>query len=125
MRKVTVVVGITPQPLLRVVEHLFGEHPEIRIVARPTDAGRIKRQAGLHAPDLIVVHQRLLGKVAHETIADLKRSSPGSKLILIRSDQAWGGRRYGADANLAEEAIVRRLLTTVERLAEEHEIAGS
>jgi len=116
---VTVVVGVTPQPLMRVLEHLFRKYPEIHIVGRPRDIDRIKRQAGLLSPDMIVLHQRLLGKEARETIAAVKRSSPGSKLILIRSDEVRGGPRYGADAHVAEEAIVRRLPDIVARLAEQ------
>lgn len=117
MRKVKVVVGVTPQPLMRVVEHVFRKYPEIHIVARLRDVDRIKRCAGLLFPDMIVVHQRLLGKEAQETIAALKRTSPGSKLILIACERVRGGPRYGADARLAEEAIVRRLPDIVQRLA--------
>jgi DNA-binding NarL/FixJ family response regulator len=120
-----VLVGVMPPPLLRVVEYLFRKHPDIQIVARPRQARNIARHACRYLPDMIVINQRLLGKEALETIAQIKRCSPGSKLILIRSDDVRGGRRYGADAYLAEEAIVRRLLVVVQRLAEERKVGIS
>lgn len=118
MRKVTVLVGAMPAALLRVVEHLLHEQPEIQIVARPRQAGSVARYASRIFPDLIIVHQKLFGKAAHETIVRIKSLSPDSKLIVIRPDGARGGRRCGADVYLDKEAIVRRLLPIVRRLAE-------
>lgn len=125
LRTMKVVVGVTPLPLLRAVEHLFRRNPAIQIVARPRNASMMRRQAGRFSPDMIIVHQRLLGKQARETIAATKRNSPGSKLILVRCQGVWGGRRYGADANLAEGAVVRTLLVVLKRLAKELETGSS
>lgn len=118
MHKVRVLVAVRPPALLRVIEHLLSNCPEIEVVASRSKGRRLAQATAAVLPELVVANGRLLGKEACQTIAEIKRSSPGSKLILISSVEGFAGaaRRCGADACLDEEALVRRLLLTVRKL---------
>ncbi len=118
--KVTVLVAVKPTSMGRVIVHLFRSRPDLQIVEHRSAAGTLARHAGRVLPDLIVANTRSLGKARWETVAQVKRFSPNSKLIVLCP---LGGfeqkaRESGADAYLEEEALVRGLLDTVRKLAE-------
>ena len=119
MKELRILVAARPA-LSRVIAHLLHDHPELRIVATLSDGDHLSHQAALFLPDVIVVNQRLLGRELPETLVDLKRSSPGSKLILIRADSVLTVRRDSdqADGLLEEEALVQGLVPVMRSLVE-------
>ena len=118
MQEVRVLVVVRTRPLMRVIDYLFCNEPELRIVARSNNGNRLVQYAACLRPELIVAHERLLGKTASEAVAEIKRSSPASKLILICSSQKspYELCRCGADACLREEALVQQLPSVVRKL---------
>jgi hypothetical protein len=117
--KVRMLVAGTPPALFQVIEYLFRAWPEFEIVESSRGARGVGRQGGRPRPELIVVNVDPLRTGVCRTIQSLKRSSPGSKLILICTVKgfALSARRCGADACLEVEALVGRLLQTAQRLA--------
>ena len=103
---------------MRVIEHLFCNQPNLRVVARSSNGGRLARYAACLKPEVIVAHARLYGSQTAKAVAEVKRSSPASKLILICSFQRSPSqlRKSGADACLLEEALVRQLIPVVQKL---------
>jgi len=112
-------VAVSPPALFQVIEYLFRCRPEFEIVGSPRGASGVKLQGERLRPELIVVNVKPLGSGVCRTVQSLKRSSPGSKLILICPVKglASSARRSGADACLEAEALVGRLLQTAQRLA--------
>jgi hypothetical protein len=104
--------------LVRVIDHLLEARCGIEVVGRVEDGSLLARHAGRLAPTVIVAHPRVLGKEPATRIASVRRSSPGSKFVLISPfvGLAPGLRRCGADALLDEEALVTRLLPTLQEL---------
>ena len=118
MQEVRVLVVVRTRPLMRVIDYLFCNEPELRIVARSNNGDRLVQYAACLRPELIIAHARLLGKTASETVAEIKRSSPVSKVILIYSSQKspYELCGCGADACLREEALVQQLPSLVRKL---------
>lgn len=116
--RLRVLVAVKPRSLVRLIEHLFHDDPELFIVGRPAEGTGLARRARRLAPDVVVASTRLLGRKHGPVLADLRRFSPASKLILICPAEAFGSvaRASAADAHLAEEAIVRRLVPTLRQL---------
>ena len=112
-------VAVSPPALFQVIEYLFRDRPEFEIVGSPRGARRVRRQGGRLLPELVVVNVNPLKSGVCRTVQSLKRSSPGSKLILICPVKGFApsARRSGADACLEAEALVGRLLRTAQRLA--------
>ncbi len=112
-------VAVSPPALFQVIEYLFRGRPEFEIVGSPRGARGVGRQGGRLLPELIVVNVKPLRSGVCQTVQSLKRSSPGSKLILICPVKgfAHSARRCGADACLEAEALVSRLLRTAQLLA--------
>ena len=120
--KKRVVIAAVPRPLVRVVEHILTGQEDVQIVSRSSQRDHLLAYASTLLPDLIVVHSRLMGTQVCETIAELKRRSPKSKLILVvcplegLSDAV---RDCGADADLEEDALVGSLPPLVRRILNE------
>ena len=128
MRKIRVIVAVQPRSLLRVIEHLLGGQPELRIVARLSGNNRLSLTASAMLPELIIANARFLGRECRKAIPEIKRASPGSKLILLLcpfEGFARETRDCGADAYLEEEAIVRRLLPALGKLLRRPELSLS
>jgi hypothetical protein len=98
MRKVRILL-ISPPALSQLIEHLFRDRNGLEVVGR-VDGLDGAAEARRLLPELIV--------------ANVKRSSPLSKLILVCSvsDFISGARRWGADACLNQEQLVHRLVPT-------------
>jgi DNA-binding NarL/FixJ family response regulator len=113
-----VLVVVRTLPLMRVIDHLFCDEPGVRVIARSNNGDRLVPYSACLRPELIIAHARLLGKTANKALAEIKRSSPASKVILICSSQKPPHelRRCGADACLREEALVQRLPLVVRKL---------
>lgn len=116
MSKLRIVVAVKSLALRHVVQHLLDREPEVEIVRLGKSLAQRTRG---EAPDLVVASACLSCSPARATIAAAKRSYPGSKLIIVSSVEGFARdlRRSGADACLAEEALVKRLLPTVAVLA--------
>ena len=117
--KVKMLVAGTPPALFQVIEYLFRGWPEFEIVESSRGARGVGPQGARPRPELIVVNVDPLRTGVCRTVQSFKRSSPGSKLILICPVKgfAHSARRCGADACLEAEALVGRLLRTAQRLA--------
>ena len=111
MHRVRVVIGLSPRSLLRAVEHLLCAQKTLRIVSRSSRRYHLLGYSCHQSPELIVVNVRLLGRRVSETIAEIRRLSPQSKLILVRpiKDFSRAVDRCGADGGIDEEALVRGL----------------
>ena len=111
MRKVRVVVGLSPRSLLRAVEHLLCAQKSLRIISRSSRRYHLLVHSCQQSPELIVVNVRLLGRRVSETIAEIRRLSPQSKLILVCPIKEFSRAidRCGADGGIDEEALVRGL----------------
>jgi len=122
LQQMRVLVVVRTRPLMRVIDYLFCNEAELRIVARSNNGDRLVQYAACLRPELIVAHERLLGKTASVAVAEIKRSSPASKLILICSSRCSSQKspyelcRCGADACLREEALVQQLPSVVRKL---------
>ncbi len=104
--------------LATLLEHLLEEACDVAVVGCVEDGRLLTRCASELAPDVIVAHPRVLGEDAAARVAAARRSSPGSKLVLISSFAGLSPalRRCGADAFLMEDALVTRLLPTLKQL---------
>src|SRR5205809_4522252 len=104
---------------MRVIEYLLCNQPNLRVVARFSNGSRLAKYAASLKPELIVAQAKVLDTQTAKAVAEVKRSSPASKLILICSFQRSPRqfRKGGADACLFEEAVVRQLISVVRKLA--------
>jgi DNA-binding response OmpR family regulator len=109
-----VLVAIAP-PLRRIVEHLLADSA-FHVVGRPRQPATLLREAWRRRPDVILLDARLLGTRSRPMLARLRRSSPTSKLVSVHSRYATPRRERWADARVAEDALVRRLLGALRRL---------
>ena len=112
VRKVRLLVAVSPPALFQVIEHLFHGRPEFELVESRRGLRAPERQAGRQLPDLIVANVRPLRTRICRVVTAMKRYSPGSKLILICPVKGFEqrARECGADACLEEELLVGRLL---------------
>ncbi len=118
MRRVRVVIGVSPRPLLRAVEHLLCTQESIRIVSRCSYKNHLLAHSCLQSPELIVVNARLLGRRLCESIAEIRRRSPQSRLILVCPIKEFSSAvgNCGADGGIDEEALVRDLPRLVRKV---------
>jgi two-component SAPR family response regulator len=118
LRKLKVAVGVSPRPLLRVIEHLLCSERSLEIVSRCSSRNHLLSHSCRLSPELIVVNTRLLGRRVSETLAEMRRISPGSRLILIDPFKGFTAqtRACGADGHLYEEVLVKTLPKVVRRL---------
>ncbi|MBI2816466.1 MAG: response regulator transcription factor [Acidobacteria bacterium] len=126
MRQIEVLVAVEPEPLMKLIEHLL-QRPEFRVVKKLHEWPALPKQAVRLHPHLIITNARLLGNQAASIIADLKFSSPSSKIIVVSfpHDLSRQARRWGADAYLREEHLVRRLVLTARKLVKLRRPAAS
>jgi len=112
-----VALVIRPAGLLRVVEQILGQRPDLRIVGRFGVTRQFADRLAELQPQLIVASVRSLGREHAVIAARLRRSSPGSKLILIHPVSVFPCEATGPQWHLTEDALVRGLIPAVERLA--------
>ncbi len=116
--KTTVLVAVRPAPLSRVVEHLLRDCPEMQIVARSTEFTGLATRAARLLPDVIITNERLLGRAPGQAVTEVRRRSPESRVIVLRPGEGLAAeRRCGAHGYISEHALVRRLTSTVRRIA--------
>jgi chemotaxis response regulator CheB len=113
MRKIRVIIVSTPA-LSRLIQSIFSSHPKFEVVARLAGSRGLSRQADRLLPELIVVSVKPVKTRLCSVILATKRASPLAKLVLIcpLSDLIDSALRCGADACLAAENLVCRLVTT-------------
>lgn len=113
---VSVLIAVQPPSFERLIEHLLHGQPGLRVVGNLSKGNSATDKAARLKPDVIIASTRLLGKEHGDVLADLKRSSPASTLILLTHglDESVPG--PGADAWLPEDAIVRRLLPVIRKV---------
>ena len=118
-RRVAVVLVIRPKGLLRVVEEILGARPDLQIVGRYGETRRLASRLSRLQPQLVVASVRSLGREHAAISTQIRRSSPGSKLILIHPVPVFPCEALGPQLHLTEDVLVRGLIPAVERLAGE------
>jgi hypothetical protein len=110
-----VLLAVESPGLLRVLEHLLRDIPDVMI----TRGTGLPRPGDDAAPDVIVASARMMGKGSSFSAADLRRACPGARLIVITADREWWRDEVGlgtADASFDEEDVVRCLVPIVQIL---------
>jgi chemotaxis response regulator CheB len=117
--KTRVLVAVESLALQHLIQHLLSTTPEITLLTRRSRGASLAQAVRRSLPDLVVANTRLSRADARETVATIKGSSPGLKLIMICSVDGFERdvRKCGADACLAEEELVRLLKPTVSMLS--------
>src|SRR3990172_8821544 len=79
-----VLIAVQSPSFERLIEHLLHGHPGLRVVGGSSRRhfGPADKAARL-VPDVIIASTRLHGREHGDVLADLKRSSPASTLILL------------------------------------------
>jgi hypothetical protein len=118
VRKIRILLVGCPA-LAHVIRHLFNERPEFEIVGSQRGLRGLARQADRLRPQLIVANVKPVSTGISAAVVAIRTSSPLSRLILIcpTSDLIMGGGRWGADACLDQEKLVRRLVPTASTLS--------
>jgi len=118
VRKTRILLVSTPA-LYHFIRHLFHDQPEFEVVGSLRGLRSLARQAGRLRPELIVASVNPVGTGVCPAVGAIKRSSPGSKLILICpiSTLVSDARRCGADAYLDPEKLVRGLVPAASALS--------
>jgi DNA-binding NarL/FixJ family response regulator len=119
LRRVRILVAVSPPALYQVIEYLFRGRPDFEVVGSLGGFRNLKQQSQRLVPELIVANVRPFKTDVCRAVASIKRFSPTSKLILICSveDLAYQAKRCGADAYLYEEGLIGRLLKITGALA--------
>jgi DNA-binding NarL/FixJ family response regulator len=112
----SVLIAVQPLAFERLIQHLLHGHPGLRVVGGSSKTASAADQAARLAPDVIIASTRLQGKEPGDALADLKRSSPASTLILLIDGLSHSGPHAGADAWLPEDDVVRRLLPVIRKV---------
>jgi DNA-binding NarL/FixJ family response regulator len=102
------------------LEHLLDGDPGLRVIGGSSkrDSGSRRNSTAMAArlaPDVIITSTRLHGKEPGDVVADLKRSSPASTLILLTHRPDEPVPHPGADVSLPEDAVVRQLLPVIRK----------
>jgi DNA-binding NarL/FixJ family response regulator len=114
-----VLLAVDSPGLLRVLEHLLRDLPDVEVSRAPGETA-LDRGPALPAPDVIVTSARMMGRGRALSTAALRRACPRSRLIVITADREWWRDEVGlgaADASFDEEDVVRCLLPIVQILA--------
>jgi len=116
--KTRVLLAVRSLALQRVIEHLLKSRPELEILIGTCEANMLAQELRRWLPHVVVASSRICGLAARDTAALVRNSGPGVKLIVICSVDGFDRdvRKCGADACLAEEVIVQRLMPTVSQV---------
>lgn len=112
----SVFIAVEPPSLQRLIEHVLHGESGLRVVGGSSKSLSPARQVARLSPSVIVVNHRLQRRQGH-VLVDLKRSSPGSTLILLTHSLAESAPPREADACLPEDAVVKRLLPMIRKAA--------
>jgi hypothetical protein len=110
--------AVQSEALARVIQHVLRGQAGISGIQFADSKQGLAEQAQRLRPRLIIVSFRLLGRDASATLAQLKRTSPQSKLILICNFEEFGmpAGTGIADACVLDETLVQQLPAIVRRL---------
>lgn len=114
----SVLIAVQPPSFQRLLEHVLHGHPGLRVIGASSTRDSASDKAARLAPDVIIASTRLHGREHGDVVADLKRSSPSSTLILLTHALAEMVPHEGADASLPEDAVVRQLLPVIRKVAQ-------
>ena len=117
-RDCSVLIAVQPPSFQRLLEHVLHGQAGLRVVGRASKDDSDADTAARLTPDVIVASTRLHGREHGDVVADLKRSSPSSTLILLTHALAEMVPHEGADASLPEDAVVRQLLPVIRKVAQ-------
>lgn len=112
----SVLIAVEPPSLERVICHVLRAESGFRVVGGSPKGVSPANQAARLSPSVIVVNHRLR-KHQQQLLIDLKRSSPGSTLILLTHSLDESAPPREADACLPEDAVVKRLLPMIRKTA--------
>ena len=112
----SVLIAVQPPAFKRLIEHVLHGHPGLRVVGGSSQGDSPADKAARLTPDVIIA--RLHGREHGDVLADLKRSSPASTLILLTHALGEPVPHQGADAWLPEDAVVRRLLPVIRKVVD-------
>jgi hypothetical protein len=126
LQNVKVVIGVSPRSLLRAVEHLLGSEKSLQIVSRSTRKSHLLAHSCGLSPEVIVVNTHLLGRQVAESIAQIRRRSPGSWVILAFPFKEFSRTvgNCGADGGLSEEDLVFGLPRMIRRLSRKRSLCA-
>lgn len=118
LSKTRVLLAVKSLALQHLIEQLLKSRPELEISVGKA-GGNTLAQALRHSPPHVIVASSRVWGAAGQTAALAKRSSRRTKLIVICSVDGFGRdlRKRGADAWLAEESVVRRLMQTMSSMS--------
>lgn len=111
-----VFIAVEPPSLQRLIEHVLHGESGLRIVGGSPKSLSPANQAARLSPNVIVVNHRL-HRQQSQVLADLKRTSPRSTLILLTHSLSESAPPREADACLPEDAVVKQLLPMIRKAA--------
>lgn len=114
--RLSVLVSVEPTSLQRLIGYVLQGESGLRVVFGSSKGLSPASLAARLNPNVIVVNHRLQ-KRQSQVLADLKRTSPGSTLILLTHSLAESAPPREADACLPEDAVVRQLLPMIRKTA--------
>lgn len=118
-----VLIAVEPPAFVRLIEHVLQGQPGLRVIGRSRAADSKATRARRLAPDVIIANTRsgpsAPGHVSAQRLADLKSESPASRLVQLTHDldDTILPSRGAAHVRLREDAVVRRLVPVIRRLA--------
>jgi DNA-binding NarL/FixJ family response regulator len=115
---IKVLGAVQSEALARVIRHVLRGHAGISGIQFADSEQELTEQAQRLRPRLIIVSSRLLGRDASATLAQLKRTSPQSKLILICNFEEFSMTAGTGivDVCVLDETLVQQLPAIVRRL---------
>ena len=80
------------QPLTAAgLRHFLGDRDDVTVVGVVDSAADLSSQLQEHTPDLLVVDYDLNGYLGREDLAEVKKHSPGTNILVISSDNNKAG----------------------------------
>jgi DNA-binding NarL/FixJ family response regulator len=113
----SVLIAAARPSFQRLLEHVLEGEPGLRVVGGPWGRASQVRKAARLSPNVIVVSARLQAREPVSFLAELKRSSPASALILLTHGLEEPAPPAEADVCLPEDAVVTRLLPMIRKAA--------
>jgi DNA-binding NarL/FixJ family response regulator len=113
----SVFIAVEPPALQRLIGYVLDGQSGFRVVGTCVASPSLTRRAARLAADVIIVNHRLQRKQRGDVLVDLRRASPSSTLILLTHSLGESDPPDAADAWLAEDAVVRRLVPAIREAA--------
>ena len=118
MKRINTLVAVKPPALFRVIQHLIHGIADITSPTQIDPDWSLPASATGPGPDLVIVNTRMFKHNPSAALMRLKKANPKSKLILIRSYEAFSEPIHegAADAQLWDEGLVQHLPATIQDL---------